>query len=760
MKKIFFSFFIIFITLASCQHKKNVDSNPQHEINIIPLPVKYSATNKAFVLDKKTKIAANKRLSVEANYLKKRISESTGLSIEIHQPKEKKQNTIQLVLSDSLKQPEAYHLIVDEKNAIIKAKSAAGLFYGIQSLLQLLPVKKAKEYILPGVEINDYPRFSWRGMHLDVSRHFFPVEFIKKYIDFLAAYKLNVFHWHLTDDQGWRIEIKKYPKLTRKGAWRLDTGSEWDYEPKPTREGEPRYGGFYSQKEVKEIVEYAQKRHVTIVPEIEMPGHSWAALYAYPELSCTGIPWTLPEEKSFEFTDPYCAGNEKTFEFLENVLTEVMQLFPSEYIHIGGDECKKTPWEKCPKCQKRMKEEELENVEGLQSYFIRRIEKFVNKKGRKIIGWDEILEGGLAPEAAVMSWRGFEGGIQAASKGHNVVMTPSEFVYFNRAQGNPDFEPGASKSVLSLQKVYNFEPVPEKLSKEKASYILGAQACLWTEYISTTDRVEYMIFPRLLALSEVLWTPPAKKDYENFKKRMAPQLMHLKKQGINYRTPTPEGLSGTHIFTDDTVVNIEKPFKGIDTEIRYTLDGTDPDKNSKLYKDAIKIDKSTTVKARTFMPDKSKSNVARAYFFKIDPEKNGLKCDYFEGKWEKMPEFTDPPVCTKHVYKINPDVIQHRDDYFALWFSGYLEIDNPRTYTFYTESDDGSWLIINNKIVVDNDGIHAPETKTGKIHLDKGRHLFEIKYFEGNFGELLEVGTISSAGEKKALNLSKIFIEK
>jgi len=758
MKNLFFAVFFVFIFFCSCQRENSMGSSSSQEMNIIPLPVKHTFINKAFILDKQTEMIANENLSFEAKYLKKNILETTGFGVEIHQQKENKQNTIQLLLSDSINHSEAYYLSVDENNVIIKAKNSAGIFYGIQSLLQLFSFEKQK-YILPGVEIYDYPRFSWRGMHLDVSRHFFSVEFIKKYIDFLAAYKLNVFHWHLTDDQGWRIEIKKYPELTRKGAWRLDTGDKWDYEPKPAQKGKPRYGGFYTQDEVKEVVEYAQKRNVTILPEIEMPGHSWAALYAYPELSCTGIPWTLAEEKNFEFSDPYCAGNEKTFEFLEDVLTEVIHLFPSEYIHIGGDECKKTPWKKCPKCQERMREENLDNVEELQSYFIRRISKFVTQKGRKIIGWDEILEGGLAPEAAVMSWRGFDGGIEAALQSHNVVMAPSDFVYFNRAQGIPEFEPGSSKLVLTLEKVYNFEPLPRKLPADKTKFIMGAQACLWTEYISTTDRVEYMIFPRLLALSEVLWTHQEKKDYNHFKKRMAPHLGRLQNKGINYRIPTPEGLSGTHVFYKDTTVTIKKPFKGNESEIRYTLNGTDPDKESHLYSKPIKIHQSTILRARTFLPDGSKSNVARAYFFNIDPEKNGLKCDYFEGKWEKMPDFNNPPARTKHVYKVNTDVIEHRDDYFALRFSGYLEIEKRGLYTFFTESDDGSQLVINNEMVVDNDGIHGAEMKTGKIMLDKGRHLIQIKYFEATIGEILEIGTVSPAGEKKALDLSKIFVE-
>jgi hexosaminidase len=371
------------------------------------------------------------------------------------------------------------------------------------------------EIKLDNLMMDDIPKFQWRGMHLDVSRHFFSKEFIKKYIDYLAMYKMNTFHWHLTDDQGWRIEIKKYPKLTEVGAWR--NGSMTGHYTDQTFD-DIRYGGFYTQEEIKEIVAYAKERYITVVPEIEMPGHALAALASYPEFSCTGGPFEVGKSWGV-FDDVFCPKDE-TFTFLENILAEVIALFPSEYIHIGGDECPKVRWKSCPKCQKRIKDEKLKDEHELQSYFIQRIEKFVNSKGRKIIGWDEILEGGLAPNAAVMSWRGTEGGIAAAKEKHFVVMSPGSHCYFDHYQGEPKNEPIAFGGYTNVEKVYSFNPIPKELSEEESKYILGAQANVWTEYINTPEHVEYMVFPRIAALSEVLWGTSNPNEYKVFETRL------------------------------------------------------------------------------------------------------------------------------------------------------------------------------------------------------------------------------------------------
>ena len=420
---------------------------------------------------------------------------------------------------------EEYLLSITPELITITASQTQGVFWGFQTLNQLVDSSQTSLSI-PCATIHDFPRFEYRGLHLDVARHMFSVDFIKKYIDLMASYKLNKFHWHLTDDQGWRIEIKGYPKLQEISAYRAQTpvaryrswlkrlGLDW----LNTFDGKP-YGGYYSQDEIKEVVEYARKRHVTIIPEIEMPGHSLAVLAAYPELGCHGSNYQTATHWG-TFDDIFCAGNEETFAFLENVLAEVMDLFPSEYIHIGGDETRKKKWRACPRCQARMNEERLVDANALQSYFVGRIEKFLNSKKRQIIGWDEILEGGLAPNAVVMSWRGIEGGIESARLGHNVIMTPENELYFNFHQSLKQTEPLAIGKYLPLQKVYQYEPIPEVLTDEQAKYIWGAQANVWTEYLKTPAEVEYMVFPRVLALAEIVWTPASKKNYIHFISRL------------------------------------------------------------------------------------------------------------------------------------------------------------------------------------------------------------------------------------------------
>ena len=430
-------------------------------------------------------------------------------------------------------------LSVTPKEIIIKARTAVGLFYAVQTLRQLLPVEVEKEQkvnglilSVPACEIKDEPRFVYRGMHLDVCRHMFPVSFIKRYIDMLALNKMNTFHWHLTEDQGWRIEIKKYPRLTEIGAYRKETlvghgGKEpYVYDGKP-------YGGFYTQDEVKDVVAYAKSRFITIIPEIEMPGHALAALAAYPELSCTGGPFEVFPRWGV-VPDVYCAGKEETFNFLEDVLTEVIALFPGEYIHIGGDECPKDRWKKCPLCQKRIKDEGLKDEKELQSYFIARIEKFLSSKNKKLVGWDEILEGGIAPEATVMSWRGTAGGIEAAKQNHDVIMTPSSYVYLDYYQCEPKGQPLAIGGYLPLETVYSYNPMPAELTPAEQKHILGVQGNVWTEYIATTDYLEYMAFPRLIAIAETGWTPEPKKNFKDFLSRFDTVKKRYDILGINY----------------------------------------------------------------------------------------------------------------------------------------------------------------------------------------------------------------------------------
>jgi hexosaminidase len=423
----------------------------------------------------------------------------------------------------------AYKMGIKKDNIIIEGKDDNGVFYAIQSLIQLLPFEKTKILSVPQLEIIDSARFAYRGMHLDVGRHFFPVEYIKKYIDYIAMYKMNTFHWHLTEDQGWRIEIKKYPELTRVGGYR--NGTIIGRYPGKGNDS-IRYGGFYTQEQIKEVVKYAADRYITIIPEIEMPGHSSAALTAYPELGCTGGPYKVQGTWGV-FDDVYCAGNDYTFRFLEDVLDEVMLLFPSKYIHIGGDECPKASWVKCPKCQQRMKDNNLKDEHELQSYFIQRIEKYINSKGRQIIGWDEILEGGLAPNASVMSWRGEEGGIAAAKQKHQVIMTPGTYCYFDHSQTKNE-DSITIGGFLPIEQVYSYEPIPAALTDSEAKYVLGAQANVWTEYIGNEKKLEYMIFPRMSALSEVLWSSKQNRNWNDFQGRLQNEFKRYDWWNVNY----------------------------------------------------------------------------------------------------------------------------------------------------------------------------------------------------------------------------------
>jgi hexosaminidase len=514
---------------------------------IIPAPTSMERQNGQFFLKRSVSIFYNDDdLKATADYLARKfedfLSIKSILSLNENPSSMKKGIYLQLDTSMVNLGSEGYSMVVSGKKIKVNAGSPAGIFYGIQSLLQLIDRNsngKNNSFSVPAVVISDQPRFSWRGMHLDVSRHFEDKEFIKKYLDILATYKLNVFHWHLTDDQGWRIEIEKYPLLTEIAAWRVDrTDARWDYDQEITnRQNIKLYGGYYTKEDIMEIVEYASNLHITVVPEIEMPGHSQAAMTAYPHLSCSGKPFRRPVNTLFEFTDPYCAGNDSTFIFLEDVLTEVMALFPSEYIHIGGDEAKKTPWLTCAKCNALMRRENIKDVNELQSYFIKKIEKFLADNGRKLIGWDEILEGGLAAGAAVMSWRGEEGGIEAASMGHKVVMTPWKYLYFNASQDMSTEESQSDDNILDLEEVYRYNPVPDILEADKQEFVIGVQACLWSENIQTPEQVEYHILPRLCALSEVGWTNPDRKDWNDFKERLNHNYLYLDRLGVNYYKP-------------------------------------------------------------------------------------------------------------------------------------------------------------------------------------------------------------------------------
>jgi hexosaminidase len=507
--------------------------------------------------------------------------------------------------SDSALGEEGYRLDVAPDGILIRSAAPAGLFYGVQSLRQLLPFRSAGQAegrpSIPCLSIEDRPRFSWRGGLLDSSRHFFPKEFIKRWIDILAMHKLNAFQWHLTDDQGWRVEIRKYPRLTEVGAWRVDReDSPWNVRASIKPGEKATYGGFYSQEDIRELVAYARDRFVTIIPEIEMPGHAVGALTAYPEFSCTGGPFTVLPGGYWPDTDVFCPGNEATFTFIDDVLAEVIDLFPGTYIHIGGDEVDKTEWKRCPKCQARMKAEGLKDENELQSYFIRRVEALLNARGRKLIGWDEILEGGLAPRATVMSWRGTEGGVAAARAGHDVVMTPLSHCYFDYYQGNPAYEPRAIGGFIPLEKAYSFEPVPEVLTGAEAAHILGGQANLWTEYIAAPGHAEYMALPRLAALAEAVWSPKEARDWPDFAARIPRLLARYDEDGLNSARSAymvsiePRTDPGRKRFT----ISLRTELPGLD--IRFTTDGSDPGPSSKHYVKPVILKRTSELRTAAF----------------------------------------------------------------------------------------------------------------------------------------------------------------
>jgi hexosaminidase len=563
---------------------------------LIPLPVTITPSTEAFTINATTKIVvADHSLNKIAGLLNGYVLACGGkpLSKTSITPGN---NFISLSIdSTAIPHKEGYLLHIDKKAIRCIGHDASGVLYGLQTLRQLWHA--GTNISVPGYTIDDHPRFAYRGMALDVSRHLFPVSFIKKYIDVLALYKFNTFHWHVTDDQGWRIEIKKYPKLQSVAAWRNETliGHKKEL---PHRFDGKRYGGYYTQQQIKELVQYAADRQITIVPEIEMPGHASAALAAYPTLGCTGGPYTTATFWGV-FDDVYCAGNDSTFVFLQNVLDEVMALFPSKYIHLGGDECPKTRWKACAKCQRRKQALRLPDEHALQSYFIQRMEQYVNSKGRQIIGWDEILEGGLAPNATVMSWRGEEGGKAAIAQHHPVIMTPETNCYFDYYQSLYAEEPLAAGGFTPLQKVYAYEPLAGNADNTTTTYLAGVEGQAWSEYYTSEAQAAYMIFPRALALAEVAWTPAKQRNYDNFLNRLRGEAWLLKHEKINYDSHFDD-ITYTAVPVQNNVLQINLQSAAPGSEIRYTTDNTVPTIQSALYTSTIEIKNTCTVKALLF----------------------------------------------------------------------------------------------------------------------------------------------------------------
>ncbi|UKJ05871.1 beta-N-acetylhexosaminidase [Solitalea lacus] len=587
-------------------------------INIIPYPQKVETGKGNFVFSSHTKIVYDKRnkgLVTAIEPLVTKFKLAAGISLK-EETAVVKNNVVKVELTEKVIQQEGYQLSISPKVIHIKAKADIGVFYAVQTLLQLLPADIENEkrvgnrqWKVPAVEIEDAPALAYRGLMMDVARHYMPYEFLEKLIDLLAMQKMNTLHLHLTDSQGWRFESKKYPKLTTIGAYRKGTplNTTYDYQ---SRQNDTLYGSFYTQAQLKKLVAYAQSRFITIIPEIEMPAHSKSALASYPELTCldsTGKAFSYPSQ----IQDEYCT-KDSTFTFLTDILSEVMEIFPSKYIHIAGDEASKVNWRKCPVCQKRMKDEKLTSVEELQSYFIKRIERFVNAKGRSVIGWDEILEGGLAPNATVMSWRGEKGGIEAAKQGHQVIMTPDGYCYFDHYQSDDPAEPAAFGGLSTLAKVYNYKPIPAELSAEEGKLIYGAQGNLWTEYVPNYKQAEYMFFPRSIALAEVIWSAN-KQPYDQFLSRLLAHLKRLDKHSVNYSRHLFD--IKVNAYTDSVSGTLMASVNGIPSgyDVFYTTDGSNPTKKSTPYRGPINITKSSQLIVGVIYNDRLVDKVQRTF---------------------------------------------------------------------------------------------------------------------------------------------------
>ena len=749
-----FALLTVFATVVKAQ-----DTDPN--LGIIPVPVSVKKASGQFALSQQTTIQADSPSNKAVLFFKDYLANNLAYHKAIVAKSSKTTNIITLTSAGTDNLPaEGYRLTITPEQITVAGKGA-GLFYGVQTLLQLMPAERRAISKLPCVQVEDYPRFGYRGAMLDVGRHFFSVEMVKKYIDLLATYKLNNFHWHLTEDQGWRIEIKKYPKLTQISSKRAQTLIGGYRDRTPQQFDNTPYGGFYTQDQIRDVVKYAAARYINIIPEIEMPGHSQAALAAYPELSCDPSQTYKVAETWGVFKDIYCPS-EKTFAFLQDVLTEVMELFPSKYIHIGGDEAPKDAWKNSAFCQQLIKKLKLKDEHELQSYFIQRMEKFLNSKGRSIIGWDEILEGGLAPNATVMSWRGEEGGIAAAQQKHNVIMTPgSAGLYIDHGQGKPSQEPLSIGGNEPLSKIYSYNPTPAVLTPEQQKYIEGVQANLWTEYVPTDAKVEYMLLPRLMALSEVAWSPLANKNFKDFSETRLPgQLAWLDKNNINYRVPTAIGAKDTVMIGSQLDVTLKPSVEG--AKIYYTIDGYTPRETDLAYTIPLSFtipqDQYRELQTIVITPSGKRSAVTRTVVYNKAPfaavnytgSATGVKYQLFTGTFTSTNQLNNQAATDSGVVKtFNTADYRKSKGKFGIVYTGYINIDADGNYGFSTLSGNGSVLLIDDQLVVDNDGKHAVTEQDGAVPLLKGYHRFTLKYVDAGGPAALKV-FINAPGKQKA----------
>lgn len=730
---------------ASCSEGPVREMPYNQGINVIPTPVELTQHDGSFKITQKLVFGApTAEAKTIAEFFAAKINTATGYQLTVSA--EAADNGISLLIDSSLDvNDEGYTLDVTSKNATIKAKTPAGLFYGMQTFMQLLPAEIESPSVVNGiawttpvVSIKDQPRFGYRGVMMDPCRHFIPVENIKKQLDVLSLFKINRMHWHLTEDQGWRIEIKKYPKLTEIGSKRIDgEGTE--------------YGGFYTQEQIKEVVKYAADRFITVVPEIELPGHELAAISAYPELSCKGEPITPRIIWGVEDI-VMCPGKEETFQFLQDVIDEIVPLFPGEYIHIGGDECPKTSWKSCPLCQKRIIAEGLKgdknhsSEEKLQSYVIQRMEKYIaDKHGKKIIGWDEILEGGLAPSATVMSWRGEEGGIAAANMNHDVIMTPGgNGMYLDHYQGDYKIEPVAIGGYTTLEKTYSYNPTPDTLvASGKDNFIKGVQTNLWSEYMYNTDIMEYRAYPRVLALAEIGWTQLNRKDYKDFERRLNNALVRLDEHGINYHIPQPEQPNGSCNFVAfENKATLEftttRPIKVV-----YTTDGSEPTPESNVYNRPIEITESTVLKIRSVLPSGKMSPTRTIMVEKqaFAPAKEvaklapGLTMKVTDGMYlntremeQNAKEWKESVITDLRQVSnvVKTDESMRGVNQYAAIATGFVNI--PEDGIYYISSDNEE-VWIDGKLLVNNGGeVKRFSRNDSSVALAKGQHEIKVVF--------------------------------
>jgi len=715
------------------------------EINIIPKPEKIEVRDGSFTLNSKTKILAQDKSQREsAKILNDLLQARYGFTLE-QTSKRPKENYIQFsTIAGGLidwrqgTTPGSYSIDVDRTNITLVGLryGEVGKFYAIQSLIQLLPATFDGSAEIPAMKILDRPRFQYRGMHLDVSRHFMPVSFVKKYIDLMSQFKFNTFHWHLTDDQGWRIEIRKYPKLTEIGSKRPESHAG-PYSPTFKGDGRP-VEGFYTQEEIKDVVKYAKDRFITVIPEIELPGHASAAMAAYPQLGCKENVQFKVQMTWGIFKEVFCP-TDTTFKFLEDVLDETIKLFPdSPYIHIGGDEVLKDHWKESAFVQDLMKRENLKDEHEVQSYFIRRIEKFINSKGKKIIGWDEILEGGVAPNATIMSWRGEKGGIEAAKAHHDVIMTPNTYVYFDYGQGDPAYEPLNIGGYLPLEKVYSFDPVPAELTPEEAKYILGGQANIWTEYLETPAAVEYMAFPRMLALGEVNWSRKEGRDFADFSRRMNAILPRLDKQGVNYRIPAPDGLRNIVRESGQAAIELS-PAPG--TRVLYTTDGSTPNDSSSVYNKPVTVDLNEgevkTLKTIVVNAAGRKSSVYAATIVRgtmREPDttnavKPGVKYTLIAPNENPDLKGMEATAETTSILLTQFQKQVNFDRPFGVQFDGFLKISEDGVYEFQVDSTwDATVVLGGNKMIINEAGTKERSVKSVVLPLKAGMHQLSLRY--------------------------------